>query len=480
MKEEKSIDRLSFLAEKFNVFDDTQEGIKDIMEYLTANGYAVSSLESDNKVIYALNSFKPLSSKGELIESDKRERRVDISFKLFNNIVNSDPSTNKKYTQWMLNLFTRHLKEGNETEASRFIFEDLPLAEEYLKLFENNNKKKRFKEFCINNFALRNIKDPSDINQYKSLSELYDAVDPFIGKDPSNIEKLIYSFVENGKALVPVRDRKFTLYIPKVKEASYIFNEFVGWCTAKDNGNMFNHYRTDNKYLRPDGKQSDIYIVIDNRFFTGELKTNYLYQIHFESKQVKNRIQSPDSDFLGDVLMNSKGISDFFYTELIELAKLKSNKTNTNNTNPYLDILVDFGWTEALFDIIEDYTPIIRFVDRSVPKLPDMSKFKNLNTLILCNTKLKTVHPSIGELTSLEELLVPNNLLTELPSEIGKLKNLVFINITGNKITKIPDEIKYLDKSNGGSLYRISFNRDEIGEANYNKLKELLPTTKIQ
>ena len=108
-----------------------------------------------------------------------------------------------------------------------------------------------------------------------------------------------------------------------------------------------------------------------------------------------------------------------------------------------------------------------------------MSKFKNLNTLIICNSGLREIHPSIGELTSLEELLLPNNSLTELPSEIGKLKNLIFININGNKITKIPDEIKYLDKTNGGNLYRISFNRDEIGEANYNKLKELLPTTKI-
>ena len=38
-------------------------------------------------------------------------------------------------------------------------------------------------------------------------------------------------------------------------------------------------------------------------------------------------------------------------------------------------------------------------------------------------------------------------------------------------------EIKYLDKTNGGSLYRIVVDRDAIGDNNYNKLKQLLPTT---
>jgi Leucine-rich repeat (LRR) protein len=479
MIKDKSLDRLSFLAEKFNVFDDTKEGIKDISDHLAAKGYVYSALESNKNVIYAFTSYKPMTPESGLVDLHNRQIRVDISFTLFNTIVNSDPSSNNMYTQWMLTVFTRYLKDNNEAEAIRFVFEDLPLASNYLNIFEKNKRKTKFKEFCKNNFALRNVKDPLNINQYKSLSELYDAVDPFIEKDPSNIEKLINEFVEKGKAVIPYRDRKFTLYIPKVEEASWIFDEFVGWCTAKKSGTMFSHYRNDAKYLRPDGKESDIYIVIDNRFFSGELKTKYLYQIHFESQQVKDRIQGSNSDFLGDVLSKCDGINKFFYYELMGLAKARANKSTRVNDNVYIDLLVSFGWTEALFDVIEEYTPVIRFVDRKVPKLPNMSKFKNLNTLIICNSGLREIHPSIGELTSLEELLLPNNSLTELPSEIGKLKNLIFININGNKITKIPDEIKYLDKTNGGNLYRISFNRDEIGEANYNKLKELLPTTKI-
>jgi hypothetical protein len=43
----------------------------------------------------------------------------------------------------------------------------------------------------------------------------------------------------------------------------------------------------------------------------------------------------------------------------------------------------------------------------------------------------------------------------------------------------IPDDIKYLDKSNGGSLFRLSISKEKIGEKNYKRLKELLPTTSI-
>ena len=296
------------------------------------------------------------------------------------------------------------------------------------------------------------------------------------------MERLMSEFVDSGKAEMPVRDRKFTLFIPKYKEASFIFGEFTGWCTAKNSGGMFEHYRAKPEYRKPNGDKSDIYIIIDNRFFSGELKTNYLYQIHFESSQVKNRLQKGNSsNFYNDVIVNSEGISNFFYNELIEMAKgYKDKKTfNNHKDNNYIKYLINFGWTEALFEIIESYTPIIRFNDRDIVRLPDMSRFSNLNTLIIKNCKLVNIDPSIGKLESLQELLLPNNNISELPKEVGNLKNLLFINIIGNRIKTIPDEIKYLDKSNGGSLHRIAFDADKISSDNYLKLKKLLPSTKM-
>jgi Leucine-rich repeat (LRR) protein len=116
---------------------------------------------------------------------------------------------------------------------------------------------------------------------------------------------------------------------------------------------------------------------------------------------------------------------------------------------------------------------------REIPKLPDISKFKMLDQLIITSAKMVELHPSIGKLTNLELLVLPNNRLKSLPKEIGMLKNLTFLNIIGNPIKEIPNEIAYLDKSNGGSLYRLGVVAEDIGEENFRKLKELLPTTKI-
>tara|TARA_Y100000385_G_scaffold279813_1_gene329953 strand:- start:51 stop:1493 length:1443 start_codon:yes stop_codon:yes gene_type:complete len=478
----KSMDRLSFLSNKYNVFDNTEEGINSVISFLTDESRLIDTLTSKDNTIFALLSHKSINSKDGFLSDIKQDIRVDVSLSVFKMMIDSDPSKNKMYTQWMLNVFTRHIKNGKYDEAERFFNEDLPLAEEYLKIFEKNKRKKKFKNRSSNSFILKGVNDPSDINQYKSLSQLYDAVDPFIDKDPSNMERLMNEFVDNGKAEMPVRDRRFTLFIPKCKEASLIFGEFTGWCTAKNGGSMFEHYSGKLQYRKPNGNKSDLYIIIDNRFFSGELKTNYLYQIHFESSQVKNRLQKGNSsDFYNDVIVNSEGISNFLYNELIEMAKgYKDKKTfNNHQDNNYIKYLINFGWTEALFEIIESYTPIIRFNDRNIVRLPDMSRFKNLNTLIIKNCKLTKLDSSIGKLDSLQELLLPNNNISELPKEVGNLKKLLFINIIGNQIKIIPDEIKYLDKSNGGSLHRIAFDADKLSRDNYLKLKKLLPSTKM-
>lgn len=474
MSEDRYIDRLAFLAEKFDVFESTAEGIKEHMDYLTSNGYNVRGITNRDDMVLAFVSFKKPSDE----DGFKYNYHVSVSFDVFNAMVISDPSNNKMYTQWMLTTFQRYLKANGQfdEDAIRFVDEDLPLAKEFLLVFEKNKRKKKFRELNSNEFVFKGVNDPTDINQYKSLSQLYDAVDPFIEKDPSNMEKLINGFVKDGKAEVPVRDRKFTLYIPKCEEASLIFGEFVGWCTAKKGGDMFNHYTNNSKYRKPNGQKSDIYIIIDNRFFEGKIKSDYLYQIHFESNQVRDRIQSTKNNFFENVLLRSEGVSNFFHEELTNLAKMIDSK---NRDNIYIDYLIKFGWTDALFEIIDDFTPIIRFTSKDVPRLPDISKFKNLNTLIISDAKLTELHPSIGSLGQLEELLIPGNNITELPKELGRLKNLVMINIIGNKIKSISDDIKYLDKSNGGSLHRISFNREEIGEDNYHKLKELLPSVKM-
>ena len=118
-------------------------------------------------------------------------------------------------------------------------------------------------------------------------------------------------------------------------------------------------------------------------------------------------------------------------------------------------------------------------MNREVPKLPTLSRFKNVDQFIVTKAKLVELHPSIGDLTNLEMLVLTDNRIKSLPKEIGMLKNLVFLNLTGNPIKDIPSEIACLDKSNGGSLHRVGVKEEDIGKENYRKLKSLLPQTEI-
>jgi hypothetical protein len=453
-------DRLKFLINKFDVLDNSKVDSK--IKSLVDSDFDVSKIESDDGDLLAIVYY---SNNGKL------KNNVSISRHVFDMMVNSDPAANKMYTQWMLEVFRRLLKSGKYVDAIRFAVEDLPMASEYLVIFESNKRKNKFKQLCLSSFILKDLSDPTDINQYKSLGQLFDAVDPFIERDLSNIERLLYKFVDSGQAKIGVRDRKFTIYIPLTRDASVVFDSFANWCTCKTGNGMFNHYTTN--YKTPRGKKSKIYVVINNEFFNGVLNDNTLFQIHFESNQIKDRKNTQSNVGIYDHLSVSENILNYFHDELIELSKEYKSLTK----NLYLDNLIKFGFSDSLFEIIEETTPLIVFKDKEVPKMGDVSRFKNLQTFEMNNTKLVNIHPSVCTLNNLEIMVVRDNKITQLPKEIGNLRNLVFLNILGNKIVEIPDTIKYLDKSNGGSLHRLAVCLNDIGEENYKKLKRLLPNT---
>lgn len=461
--------RLQFLKDRFNVFDSFDNELANHDSILLIKNYS-------NEVISFIqkNEIKKIRKDGS--EKIKVKKKIHISNILFQTMIDSDPSNKKVYTQWMLTVFNRLLNDiSTHPDAIRFVEEDLPLASEYLLIFEQNKRKNLFKK--INSYTLKHISDITDINQYKSLSQLYDAVDPFIERDSSNLEKMVNNFVNLGEAEILVNDRNFLVIIPNTLAVNVLFDKFTNWCTSKPNNGMFKHYTQSKKYLKPDGSNSEIYIVIDKRFLMfHELKDNSLYQIHFESGQVKNRKQNNKSDFYNDILVKSEGVSNLIYEKLLGLSAL----IGSSNNNLYLNYLIKFGWSDALFDLMQDYTPYIRVFDTRVKRLPDLTRFKNLISLIITKSGLIELDSSISNCKNLNEIIVRDNKLTELPSEISNLKNLVFLNILGNRLVKIPDSIKYLDKTNGGKLHRICVDKKDIGLENYNKLRQLLPSVKFK
>ena len=460
-------ERLVFLAEQFDVFEDDKEDLETKTNELTKLGYDVSIVGHGDNIIALVSS--------KINEKKRILKKVSVSSEIFGQMIDADPTKNKIYLQWMLNILTRLLKDSSEISrftAIRFVTEDLPQSNIYLTLFEENKRKKKLKELSFKTHSLKDVKDPTDINQYKTLAQLFDVVDPFIEREPSAVERTMKKYVDAGEALIPVKDRLFTLFIPKTTEANVIFNNFASWCTAVKGNGMFKSYTQNNK--KPNGKDSDIYIIINNDFFSGE--SDEIYQIHFETNQIKDRRNSSNVSLFENVLVKSESITNFLYDELIEMAKDYSKGVDSNK---YLDALISFGFSESLFDLYDENVPSIKIQKREVPKLPDLSRFKMLDQLIITNAKLTELPKSIGLLDNLELLALTGNHLKSLPREIGSLKKLVFINLIGNPIVDIPTEISYLDKSNGGSLHRLGVNEKDIGSENYQRLKRLLPETLI-
>jgi hypothetical protein len=464
-------DRLAFLAEKFDVFETEDIDLvgKKCDDHKDSEWDDSQIIKGSSDNVIGILSTKS-NSRGFPIH------KVSIAYNVFTSMVGADPTPNKICLQWMLNTLSRYIKKNDWVEASRFAEEDLPQANEYLTLFEVNKRKKKFADMA--RYSLKGFKDITNINEYKNLGQLFDAVDPFIERNASEVESLMQRYVDAKQAIIPFKDRKYTVYIPLTREANVVFGNFAGWCTARAGNTNFESYTTKNR--RPNGDKSFIYIVIDNGFFNGDNEN--IYQIHFETRQIKDRSNGSNIDLYSEVLCKSEGILNYFGEELMTSAKTYKGGFDSNF---YLELLCDFGFTDILFDFFDVETPIIRIdaetssKKRRVPRLPDVSKFVNMTHLVIMDSSLHELHASIGSLSNLKSLVIAGNKVTDLPIEIGKLHNLEFLNIWDNPISTIPNEIKYLDSSNGGRLKVMAVKPSDLGEANYSKLQDLLPNVTL-
>jgi len=470
-------ERLLFLAKKFDVFANAE--IKSVVDKHVKDGYNCNIIaEEDNEIAVVGKKYN---------EKGREVRIVSISESVFSNMVVADPTEHKMFLQWMLTTLARMIRNNETVEALRFALEDLPQAKHYLELFEANKRKKLFKQLCEtterrkekydglsdNEWKAKGF-DSGNINQYETLGSLFDAVYPFMEKDESDLEKAMQGFVDAGQALIPVKDRKFTVYIPKTKAANCVFKlPIAAWCTAQPDQGMFGNYTSN---LKPNGEESDIYIVVNNKVFEGE--SDEMYQIHFQSKQIKDKSNSWSGNLglYDPVISKSEAVGNFFRDEL---SKMAHEWKGSLESNYYIDYLIEFGFAESYFDFMDKNRPHITWNNREMPKMPNMSKFKNLDYLIITGANMRHLDSSIGDLTNLTLLSLSDNKITELPKEIGKLKKLDFLNILNSPIETIPDEIAQLDKSRGGNLTFITVRESDIGRGNYERLQTLLPNVEL-
>lgn len=158
----------------------------------------------------------------------------------------ADPTSNKKYTQWLARMFARDPVTKLEDLVSTLA--------DYLHKFNKLGLKKLLKP------------EHADINIFKDIQTFMDVMDDY---DLPEDDK------DTGKATKLYSDSDVTVIIPHDEAAACVYGRQTRWCTAATKGeNYFDHYN----------KSGPLYILIPkNPKYKGEK-----YQLHFPSDQFMN------------------------------------------------------------------------------------------------------------------------------------------------------------------------------------------------
>lgn len=197
----------------------------------------------------------------ELVVHRKRYVTIDeiyakhygtIDYSIYCEIVRADPTYSPdmpdkmgKYGKWLLSLY----------QKGALLTEDLYKAHDYLD--------------CFNRFRRRFVGN-QDINQIKSLPDLYDLIKDFldipeeIANETTNEEQRI----KENEARRLYEDKDWLVIQPLTQRAAIIYGRGTQWCTSSTRSyNYFERYNS----------QGPLFILISK-------KHNRKYQFHFESK----------------------------------------------------------------------------------------------------------------------------------------------------------------------------------------------------
>lgn len=293
----------------------------------------------------------------------------------FNKIISSDPTYNQqkpnkmgKYSKWLLKLYgTNNLK-----------LEDLYKATEYLSVFDKYSRRI----------------EVNDINRYKNLPQLYNAVKSFIEDENQATSKQdeLRKIKQQGAEIV-FNSEEWEIIIPKTWEASKLYGANTQWCTAS---------RDDDSYFKQYTKEGPLYINIDK-------KNNTKYQFHFESESfmdsTDSQIEKPidyNIDMPEDALEYYKSLGTDKYLALTfppyNATELEGEDWHTNeDAKIYLVPNKDGNEDECALFLNENVqTPYI------YKKYSDYNRYFNKNELIYVQSNNGDIHTYYNDGDKLE------------------------------------------------------------------------------
>jgi hypothetical protein len=487
------------------------------------------------------------------IVEKKGKQQVKLTEPTFQIFVDADPSRNKQYVQWIIDVFKKHALHDLE-EAQRFVVEDMDQATEALEQFDCIKETKKFRLNAKDRPGAPN--NPKDIRQYESVGQLYGVVSGFIcgeddddgeDGDTGNLSKRGYKlfqdlmgYVKLGQAKLHKVSDKVIVYQPQTLQSSCEpLGSLASWCTRatpsggieRETGSEYFHsYRGatgQQSRLRPTGELSDYYVIMPIELFQLEVPSShpsYPYQFHFETNQLHDKTNrgigdsgvtkllkdypelknyfikelghwAQESVKQGAGLMDSSYIKylnqfggsaekviskDVYEKGVANIKKLASEQNVPLQQNKYLKWLMEN--TEGL-NIVEFLDPEstikLDFSGLNLGKIPDISNFKKLDTILANNCNL-TELPPIEHLpmdAPLSLIGVANNEIKEGPRKgYGNLPNLFAITLKDNPITKVNvEEIKKLNDD--GGFIRFALDEDileRLSPENSKQLKDFM------
>lgn len=359
---------------------------------------------------------------------------------MFNYFMEFDPSVNKEYLSWFVNLYSDLVKARPQLIKSNHTGENFnkTVFDKEVRFFEDFGKMAEAIESFI--FLKKTnvlTQEQKDINRFTNYNEFVAMVKPYMDSDEGdsavhtldhdeikciqNHVKFKESKKDDGspRAELVFENKEYVIVVTHNKEANVIFGKYTTWCTAGTRyGSMFDNYA--NRGL--------LFVLI--RKGCGSKKeikrdAKYRMQFHFESKQYMdaNDAGINISEFMG----NNREVKAFFKEYII--SKVIPSMSNSNKVSNKGENVIDFLKTLGFAD------EIIKILKASKPTHFDFSNYKIQDEYI----------ENIGELETLEELQLNNCNITKLPTSIQNLKNLKALHVRSNKdIKAIPEWINTL------------------------------------
>lgn len=231
---------------------------------------------------------------------------------IINVLKNADPSRNQQYLQWIVNRYI----------AGEFRLEDVNRIKVDLTSFERHK---------------RNL-EKKDINQYKTLGDLYAATDPLDDADRGEqapisnkqAKKSAYNakreeLISSGQAEIIHKGEEGMLVNPKTEDAAKFFGQGTRWCTAAEENNMFDYYHA----------EGPIYTWLGSDGFKA--------QFHLESGQWMNARDEALNDEEMQKLLSIPAIKKLYDDGVI---KSEEKLTSDDFDNKYNDRMTDKGYDD--------------------------------------------------------------------------------------------------------------------------------------